>query len=126
MEPEEAPDRPASMSSEMMSTIRDDPESYKELLEQLKQNRAAKQNAPGPNPATPQVPQAPPTSPTPAAPPVTPAAPYNYPPAAPGYTAPNYPAPPAKSGKPYVVLGIVVAVIILVVILLFAFKVISL
>ncbi|HKQ53860.1 MAG TPA: hypothetical protein VJT74_15910, partial [Pyrinomonadaceae bacterium] len=39
MEPEEAANRVDSMSSEMMSTVRDDPESYKELLEQLKANR---------------------------------------------------------------------------------------
>ncbi|HJU54730.1 MAG TPA: hypothetical protein VJ715_09170 [Pyrinomonadaceae bacterium] len=141
MEPEEAPDRDAVMSSEMMSTIRDDPESYKELLERLKKDRAAaRQNASGPaQPTPPPAPQPAPPAPQPvvppaaapyAAPPVAPAAPpaaYNYPPAAPGYTAPNYPAPnypvpPAKSSKPYVVLGVVVAVIILVVILLFAFK----
>jgi hypothetical protein len=136
MEPEEAPNRAASMSSEMMSTVRDDPESYKELLEKLKKDRAAaRQNPSGPNPAAPQVPGAAPPAPPsiapPAAQPVAPpptAAGYNYPPAAPGYAAqnyppaPNYPAPPAKGGKPYVILGIVVAAIILVVILLFAFK----
>jgi hypothetical protein len=139
MEPEEAPDRAASLSSEMMSTIRDDPESYKELLERLKKDRAAaKQNASGPTQATPPVPQAAPPAPTPvpppvappAATPVTPAAPYNYPPAAPGYTAPNhpvpnYPVPPAKSSTRYVVPGIIAAVI-LIIILLFAFKVIQL
>jgi hypothetical protein len=122
MEPEEAPNRAASMSSEMMSTVRDDPESYKELLDRLKKDRAAaRQNSSGPNPVTPQAPQAAPPAPPPAAPPVAPAAPpaaaYNYPPA-----APYYGAPPAKSSKPYVVLGVVVAAIILVVILLFAFK----
>ena len=132
MEPEEAPNRAASMSSEMMSTVRDDPESYKELLEKLKKDRAAaRQNSSGPNPVAPQVPRAAPQAPPPiaqhAAPPAPPAAGYNYPPAAPGYAppnypAPNYPAPPAKGGKPYVILGIVVAAIILVVILLFAFK----
>jgi hypothetical protein len=137
MEPEEAPNRAASMSSEMMSTVRDDPESYKELLERLKKDRAAaKKNPSGPVQATPQAPQPAPTAPPPAAPPAAPPAPpaagYNYPPAAPGYappnypapsySAPNYPAPPAKGGKPYVILGIVVAAIILVVILLFAFK----
>lgn len=127
MEPEEAPNRAASLSSEMMSTIRDDPESYKELLERVKKERAAaKQNASGPNPVTPPTPQAAPQAPAP----VTPAAPYDYPPAAPGYTAPNqpvpnYPAPPAKSGKSYVILGIVAAVI-LIIILLFALKVIQL
>jgi len=122
MEPEEAPNRAASLSSEMMSTVRDDPESYKELLDRLKKDRAAaKKNPSGPVQATPQPP------PT-AAPPAAPPAGYNYPPAAPGYApqnyppAQNYPAPPAKGGKPYVVLGIVVAALILVVILLFAFK----
>ena len=132
MEPEEAPNRAASMSSEMMSTVRDDPESYRELLDRLKKDRAAaKQNSSGPNPVTPQAPQAaspapPPVAP-PAAPPVAPAVPpaagYSYPPAAPYYGAPPaYSAPPAKSSKPYVVLGIVIAAIILVVVLLFAFK----
>ena len=126
MEPEEAPNRAASMSSEMMSTIRDDPESYKELLERLKKDRAAaKQNTSGPVQATPPSPQAASPTPPPAAQPVAPpAAGYNYQPPTPGYAAPNYPAPPAKSGKPYVVLGVVIAAIILVVILLFAFKVI--
>jgi hypothetical protein len=117
MEPEEAPNRAASLSSEMMSTVRDDPESYKELLERLKKDRAAaKKKASGPVQATPQPP---PNAARPVAPP---AAGYNYPPAAPGYAPQNYPAPPAKSSKPYVILGIVVAAIILVLILLFAFK----
>ena len=132
MEPEEAPNRAASMSSEMMSTVRDDPESYKELLDRLKKDRAAaKKNPSGPVQATPQAPQPAPTAPPvaqPVAPPTPPAAGYNYPPAAPGYApqnyppAQNYPAPSAKGGKPYVILGIVVAAIILIVILLFAFK----
>ncbi|HYG79059.1 MAG TPA: zinc ribbon domain-containing protein [Pyrinomonadaceae bacterium] len=129
MEPEEAPDRAAAMSSEMMSTIRDDPESYKELLERLKKDRAAaKQNPSGPVQATPQPPA--PAAAPPVAPPASPAQGYNYPPAAPGYPAqnypaPNYPAPPAKGGGRYVVLGIVAAVV-LIIILLFAFKVIPL
>jgi len=116
MEAEETPDRADSMSSEMMSTIRDDPESYKELLDRLKKDRAAaRQNASGPTQATPPAPQ--------------PAA-YDYPPAAPGYAAqnypaPDYPAPPAKGGKRFVVLGVVAAVV-LIIILLFAFKVIPL
>jgi hypothetical protein len=127
MEPEEAPNRAASMSSEMMSTVRDDPESYRELLDRLKKDRAAaKQNASGPVQATPE-PQ-PPVAPPAAQPVAQPAAGYNYPPAAPGQAAqnyspaPNHPAPRAKGGKPYLLLGIVVVVIILVVILLFAFK----
>ena len=135
MEPEEAPDRDASMSSEMMSTVRDDPESYKELLERLKQSRAAaKQEAQAPGraqaapQAPPQVPQAaepaPPPAPAAAQPPAgynyQPPAQYNYPPAAPGYGA-----PPAKGGRLALVLGLVAAAL-LIIVLLFVFKVIQL
>lgn len=141
MEPEEAANRVDSMSSEMMSTVRDDPESYKELLERLKQNRAAArqqaqdpgraQAAPQPPPPAPQAAQPVPQAPQPA-PPVMPAAPppagygyqqpaqYNYPQA-----AHAYPAPPAKGGKLALVLGLA-AVALLIIVLLFVFKVIRL
>lgn len=41
IEPEEAPDRAATSSSDMMSTLRDDPENYREMLSNLKKQRAA-------------------------------------------------------------------------------------
>ena len=104
MEPEEAADRVDAMSSEMMSTVQDDPESYKQLLDRLKQGRAAaRQQAQAPGP-------------TEAAPPAA----YNRTPA-----APAYPAPPAKSGKLALVLGLAAAAL-LIIVLLFVFKVIRL
>ncbi len=134
MEAEEAPDRADSMSSDMMSTVRDDPESYKELLDRLKATRAAAKKqaqAPGPAQPAPQAPQPAPQAPQPA-PPVTPEATppggYNYqPPAAYYYppAAPAYPAPPAKGGRLALVLGLAAA-ILLIVVLLFVFKVIRL
>ena len=123
MEAEQAPNRADSMNSDMMSTVRDDPESYKELLDRLKASRAAaKQQAQAPGPAQP-APQAPQP-----APPAAPEAPYNYqPPAAHNYppAAPAYPAPPAKGGRLALVLGLV-AVALLILVLLFVFKVIRL
>lgn len=116
MEAEEAPNRADSMSSDMISTVRDDPESYKELLDKLKADRAAaRQQAQAPGPAQP-APQAPP----PAGYNYQQPAPHNYPPA-----APAYPAPPAKGGRLGLVIGLA-AVILLVVVLLFVFKVIRL
>ena len=43
MEPEEAPNRAASSSSDMMATLRDDPEHYRELLAQKKKQLTATQ-----------------------------------------------------------------------------------
>lgn len=121
MEAEEAPNRADSMSSDMMSTVRDDPESYKEMLDQLKANRAAarQQQAQPPGPAQPE-PQAPRSAPPPAGYNYQQPAPHNYTPA-----APAYPAPPAKGGRLALVLGLIAAVV-LVVVLLFVFKVIQL
>jgi hypothetical protein len=39
IEPEEAPNRAATSSDDMMSTMRDDPEQYKELLRALRKNK---------------------------------------------------------------------------------------
>jgi predicted nucleic acid-binding Zn ribbon protein len=41
IEPEEAPNRAASSSTDMMATMRDDPEHYKELLLSLKKKKSA-------------------------------------------------------------------------------------
>ncbi|HUQ32035.1 MAG TPA: hypothetical protein VM095_07940 [Pyrinomonadaceae bacterium] len=41
IEPEEAPNRATTSSSDMMSTLRDDPENYREMLSDLKKQRAA-------------------------------------------------------------------------------------
>jgi predicted amidophosphoribosyltransferase len=41
IEPEEAPNRATTSSSDMMSTLRDDPENYREMLSNLKKARAA-------------------------------------------------------------------------------------
>ncbi|HEX8921971.1 MAG TPA: hypothetical protein VF766_10870 [Pyrinomonadaceae bacterium] len=41
IEPEEAPNRAASSTSDMMDTMRDDPENYKELLLALKKKKPA-------------------------------------------------------------------------------------
>lgn len=47
IEPEEAPHRAATTSSDMMETMRDDPEKYKELLDTLKkQPRVAEAERP--------------------------------------------------------------------------------
>jgi hypothetical protein len=102
MEPEEAPNRADTFSSEMMSTIRDDPEGYRDLLAQLKNNPpAAEEGKATPDPA-------------PVAPPVTG---YNFPGVAPGI------APPAKSNKPYLVLAISGALLLIIVfVILFALK----
>jgi hypothetical protein len=46
MEPEEAPNRAASSSSDMMATLRDDPDHYKELLALKKQLSTAQTETP--------------------------------------------------------------------------------
>lgn len=45
IEPEEAPDRSTQSSSDMMSTLRDDPESYRDLLQELKKQKTPAQPA---------------------------------------------------------------------------------
>jgi hypothetical protein len=51
IEPEEAPNRAKSSSSDMMATLRDDPENYRELLLSLKKKPAAEPaEAPSPDP----------------------------------------------------------------------------
>jgi uncharacterized Zn finger protein (UPF0148 family) len=54
IEPEEAPNRAATSSDDMMATMRDDPEQYKELLRSLKQKKPAEAAAATsePNPAS--------------------------------------------------------------------------
>lgn len=109
MEPEERPNRAHSFSSDMLATIRDDPEKYKEMLRPKTQKKA--QPAPPPqtpsaNPGVPRV-----------EPPVTS---YNAPQVAP------MPAPPvARSNKAPLFLGIgAVLLLALIVLLLIVFKVI--
>ena len=103
MEPEEAPNRADTLSSEMMSTIRDDPESYRELLAEIKQKKAEAAGQAQPDPGTAH-----------GAPPVSG---YNLPGITPGI------APRAKSNKPYLVLGIVsVILLIIIFVTLFALK----
>jgi predicted nucleic acid-binding Zn ribbon protein len=51
MEPEEAPNRAASSSSDMMATLRDDPAQYKELLDMLKKKKSAAAGVEAPTPA---------------------------------------------------------------------------
>jgi ribosomal protein L32 len=99
IEPEEAPNRAATASSDMMSTMRDDPEHYKELLLALKKKSAE---------AVAQTPEA---SPANTAAPVA------------GYSAPqmvNDAMPPAGSNKSRLalIIGAVVFLIVLFVILL--------
>src|SRR4051812_22045526 len=117
MEVEEKSNRNHSFSSDMMSTIRDDPEKYREMLRDLtkkKQQQQPQQSAPAPAQVN--------TPPPPvmnagqrAAPPVT------------GYNqwqpAPPLPAPQSNS-KRNLMLGIsALALVALVVVLLFVFKV---
>lgn len=106
MEPEEAPNRPASFSSDMMATMRDDPEQYREVLDTLKKKKAADAAAAA---------EAPPPAPAPAP---TSAASYSAPQAAP------YVAPPAKNKSSVVLIISVVSILVLVVVLLLVFKVI--
>jgi predicted nucleic acid-binding Zn ribbon protein len=58
IEPEEAPNRAASFTTDMMATMRDDPEHYKELLQSLKDKKkqppaaaASQAQTPEPGPA---------------------------------------------------------------------------
>jgi hypothetical protein len=107
MEPEEAPNRPASFSSDMMATMRDDPEQYRELLDTLKKKKAAgAAAAEAPTPAPDPVPAA------------TPAVSYSAPQVAP------YVAPPAKNKSSLALIIGAVFILILVVALLLIFKVI--
>jgi hypothetical protein len=57
IEPEEAPNRAASSSSDMMATMRDDPEYYKDLLQALKKEKQEKQS-PAPTPPERHTPEA--------------------------------------------------------------------
>ncbi|MDT5029532.1 MAG: hypothetical protein QOE61_6043 [Micromonosporaceae bacterium] len=51
IEPEEAPNRAKSFSSDMLATLRDDPENYRQLLLSLKKKPAAESaEAPSPDP----------------------------------------------------------------------------
>jgi hypothetical protein len=55
IEPEEAPNRATTSSSDMVSTMRDDPENYRELLSTLRKQRQPEGvDAPGPDAATAQ------------------------------------------------------------------------
>ena len=104
IEPEEAPNRAASSSSDMMATMRDDPENYKELLLSLKKKKQ-------PAEAVAETPEASPAS---AAAPVV------------GYVVPqmaNNAMPPARSNKRGLVFIIgAVAFLILLFVILMAFK----
>lgn len=128
MEVEEKSNRSHSFSSDMMSTIRDDPEKYRDFLKQVKNQAKPQAQAPQPQPPAP-APPAPPAqfSAPPSPPPVANAARPAAPPAA------QYnqwqPAPPAaapqSNSKRNLILGISAVVLVAVVVtLLFVFKVI--
>lgn len=111
IEPEEAPNRAASASSDMMATMRDDPESYKELLQALKKK------SPAPAASEAQTPEADATDA--ASPPTMPQ--QNV-----GYNVPQIAdrLPPAKSSKRGVVYVIgTVSFLILLFVILMVFKV---
>jgi hypothetical protein len=120
MEEEETSDRAHSFSSEMMSTIRDDPEKYKHLLQATKKKRTpaeAQMPAPAPSAAPTAAPN-PLPSPPPVAPPVV------------NYRAPEVayaPTPLRKSNRRRnLLIGMgVVALLILIFVILVAFKVID-
>jgi len=127
MEVEEKSNRNHSFSSDMMSTIRDDPEKYREMLRDLtkKKQQQQQQSSPAPKqvstPAAAAPPPPPPPPPAPVANVGRPAAPpvagYNQWQAAP-------PAPQSNS-KRNLILGIsIVALVAIIVALLFVFKVI--
>jgi predicted nucleic acid-binding Zn ribbon protein len=109
MEPEETPNRAHSFSNEMMATIRDDPEKYRQMLvPPVKKQEPASVESKIPEPiATPSQAQ-------------QPVAGYNYP------QVPPAPLPVAKSSnKNYLIFGIsAVVILILLFVILFAFKVI--
>jgi len=117
MEVEEKSNRSHSFSSDMMSTIRDDPEKYREMLRDV---AAKKQQQQSPPPAQGQVNTPPPVSaPQPATPPRPSPTAYNQ-----WQAAPPVPAPQSNS-KRNLILGIsVVAIAAIVIALLFVFKVI--
>ncbi|MDT5060240.1 MAG: Double zinc ribbon [Acidobacteriota bacterium] len=111
MEPEETPNRAHSFSNEMMATIRDDPEKYRQMLAppvKKQEPKPAESRTPEPIPTPAPVQQQPPV------------AGYNYP------QAPPVPLPAAKSSnKGYLIFGIsVVVILVLLFVILFAFKVI--
>jgi hypothetical protein len=107
MEPEETPNRAHSFSSDMLATIRDDPEKYRQMLMPPSKKPPAS--------ATPQ--------------PVSQPGPASVPPPVVSYSPPEpIPPPPppvAVSEKNYlpVIIGVVV-VLIVVFVILYAFKVI--
>jgi hypothetical protein len=111
IEPEEAPNRAASFTSDMMATLRDDPENYREMVAAMKKSSAkAAENASENNSTFDYAPdhvQAPP-----------PVVGYNASEAAHGATS-----PPAKNRR-NLVLGIgVVSVLILLFIILLTLRV---
>lgn len=111
MEAEDSSHRAHSFSSDMMATIRDDPEKYRNLMvppvKKQQQPAPAKEQTPVPdsNPAPVQQ---------------QPIVGFNYPKAA------NMPLPPAKSpNRSYLILGIsIVVILVLLFVILFAYKVI--
>jgi hypothetical protein len=119
MEMEEKSNRSHSFSSDMMSTIRDDPEKYRELLREMaakKKQQQTPQQAPPAQGYTPQPPPPVRNAEQPVAP-AQPVAGYNQ------WQAPP-PVPPTNS-KRNLILGISVVVLVAIVVaLLFVFKVI--
>ena len=116
MEPEEAPNRAASMSSEMMSTIRDDPEGYREVLSEVKKHKqAAAAERVEIAAAAERERMGLAQGPAHAAPSVT------------GYSFPqpaDLVAPPAKSRKGFLIAGIGAALLVILLVALFALKII--
>ena len=118
IEPEEAPSRADSSSSDMMATIRDDPNNYKELLLSLKKMKPVTPPAVTPDPGPPRAPAAVAPDPGPARPPA-PAVIPRVPPSMP------VTAPPSKSSNRNIILILgSIAFLILVLIILLAFEVI--
>lgn len=114
MEPEATPNRAHPFSSDMLATIRDDPEKYRQML----MPPVKKQPEPAPAEAGTERPAPAPDSARPAAPAPAP----NYPTAA---AIPTLPAPAAKSNKGFLVIGIgALLIIILLLVLLYLLKVI--
>jgi hypothetical protein len=113
MEAEDTSHRAHSFSSDMMSTIRDDPEKYRNLLtppvkkqEQQPAQTEAQTRAPDPNPVRSKPPAA--------------DVGFKYPEAA------SIPPPPANSNnRSYLILGIsIVVILVLLFVILFAYKII--
>jgi len=115
IEPEEAPHRAATTSSDMLSTMRDDPEHYKDLLQELKKKKS-------PTPPTSTVVEAQPTEADRAGSAPAPPEPTQNA----GYSVPQMaaPVPPVKGrgGNLFVMIAIF-AVLILLFILLMVFRV---